>query len=241
VLGPVLAAIDPEVAACGVKGRQSWLCSTVYRITGDEDLAEVADTLSVPIRIAFVFVLALVAVRLARRLIHRAARLATQGGRDGLGLRGAALLLSDTERRRRGQRIETLSAVLANVVSLVIWAIAAFVIIGLLGIDLAPLLAGAGVITVVIGFGAQTVVRDFLAGLFMVLEDQYGVGDVISIDADTTGRVEWISLRVTRLRDDDGIVWWVPNGEIKKLGNRSHLPGDDERPAPEDGDDAAAQ
>jgi small conductance mechanosensitive channel len=145
-------------------------------------------------------------------------------------------LLSDTERRRRGQRVETLTAVLANVVSLAIWAIAALVIIGELGIDLAPLLAGAGVITVVIGFGAQTVVRDYLAGLFMVLEDQYGVGDEISIDADTTGRVEGISLRVTRLRDDDGIVWWVPNGEIKKLGNLSHRP-----PGPEDGDDAEAQ
>ena len=109
---------------------------------------------------------------------------------------------------------------MSNVVSLTIWTITALVILGELGIDLGPLLAGAGVITVVIGFGAQTVVRDYLAGLFMVLEDQYGVGDVIDVDG-TSGTVEWISLRVTRMRDVEGVVWWVPNGEIKKVGNKS--------------------
>ena len=138
--------------------------------------------------------------------------------------------MSEAERRRRGQRVDTLSAILANIVALVIWAIAGLVVIGELGIDLAPLLAGAGVITVVIGFGAQTVVRDYLAGLFMVLEDQYGVGDVIEID-DKIGTVEWMSLRVTQFRDAEGIVWWVPNGEIKKLGNRSNHP---EAPTPRD-------
>ena len=113
---------------------------------------------------------------------------------------------------------------LANVISLVIWTIAGLVVIGELGIELAPLLAGAGVITVVIGFGAQTAVRDFLAGLFLILEDQYGVGDVIQVDGASppvTGTVEWISLRVTRLRDFQGVVWWIPNGQILKLGNKS--------------------
>lgn len=219
-----LAAIDPEVAACGVKGRQGWLCSTVYRITGNEDVAEIADTLAVPIRIVFVLVVAFIAARISRRVIHRIGeRLRDQRGRDRLRIRATVLPISEAERRRHGQRVDTLSAILANIVSLAIGAIAAIVVIGELGIDLAPLLAGAGVITVVIGFGAQTVVRDYLAGLFMVLEDQYGVGDVIEID-DKSGTVEWMSLRVTRFRDADGIVWWVPNGEIKKLGNRPNHP-----------------
>jgi small conductance mechanosensitive channel len=92
--------------------------------------------------------------------------------------------------------------------------------LGELGLDLAPLIAGAGVATVVVGFGAQTVVRDFLAGLFMVLEDQFGVGDVIDV-GEASGTVEWVSLRVTRLRDVEGVVWYVPNGEIKRVGNKS--------------------
>ena len=233
-----LAAIDPEVAACGAKGRQGWLCSTVYRITGNQDIAEVADTLAVPIRILFVVFVAFVAARIARRVIQRVGeRLRDPRGRDRLRIRATVLPMSEAERRRRGQRVDTLSAILGNIVSLMIWAIAAIVVIGELGIDLAPLLAGAGVITVVIGFGAQTVVRDYLAGLFMVLENQYGVGDVIEID-DKIGTVEWMSLRVTRFRDGDGIVWWVPNGEIKKLGNRSNRPPP---PTPRDSDDQAGR
>src|SRR5260221_557371 len=87
-----------------------------------------------------------------------------------------------------------------------------------------PLANGArlltGVLTIVIGFGAQTVVRDFLSGLFILLEDQYGIGDVIDVGG-VTGTVEWISLRATRFRDVEGVVWWIPNGEIKRVGNKS--------------------
>ena len=89
-----------------------------------------------------------------------------------------------------------------------------------LGIDLAPLLAGAGMLGVALGFGAQSVVRDFLSGMFMLLEDQYGVGDVIDA-GDASGTVEGVSLRTTRLRDVEGVVWHVPNGEIKRVGNKS--------------------
>jgi small conductance mechanosensitive channel len=106
------------------------------------------------------------------------------------------------------------------VVSVFVWVTAGLVILSDLGVDLAPLIAGAGVLTVVIGFGAQTLVRDYLAGLFMILEDQFGIGDVIDV-GEQSGTVEWVSLRVTRFRDVDGVVWWVPNGEIKRLGNKS--------------------
>ena len=81
-----------------------------------------------------------------------------------------------------------------------------------LGVNLAPLLAGAGIAGIALGFGAQSLVRDFLSGLFMLIEDQYGVGDVIDTGV-ATGTVEGVSLRTTRLRDVDGVVWHVPNGD----------------------------
>ena len=115
---------------------------------------------------------------------------------------------------------------LRNVSSVVIWSIALLIVLGELGVDLAPLLAGSAIIGVALGFGAQTIVRDYLAGLFVVLEDQYGVGDVIDAGA-AIGTVEWVSLRLTRLRDADGVVWYVPNGEIKRVGNRSQRRGGD--------------
>ena len=218
----LLAAVDPQlVAACGPKGRQSWLCSTVYRISGSQDAAEVADTLAKPVRIAFILVLAAIAAWVLRRVVRRMAhRLLDPQSADAMRRRTGRPGLAEAERRRRTQRAATVASVLRNIVSVFVWAIAFLLILGELGIDLAPLLAGAGVVTVVIGFGAQTVVRDFLAGLFMVLEDQYGVGDVIEVDG-VSGTVEWLSLRVTRFRDVEGVVWWVPNGEFRRVGNKS--------------------
>src|SRR5262249_17873131 len=89
-----------------------------------------------------------------------------------------------------------------------------------LGVNLAPLLAGAGIAGIALGFGAQSLVRDFVTGLFMLLEDQYGVGDVVDTGV-ATGTVEGVSLRTTRLRDANGVVWPVPNGVIARLGNMS--------------------
>jgi len=95
-------------------------------------------------------------------------------------------------------------------------------VLGELGINLAPLVASAGVAGVALAFGTQSIVRDYLAGLFVVLEDQYGVGDEIDT-AQVKGTVEWVSLRMTRVRDAEGVAWYVPNGEIKAVGNRSQL------------------
>ena len=203
--------------ACGSPGNRNWLCQTVYRITGSNGAAEVADAVSKPARIALVLVVALLSVWLARRLVHRLA----------IRLQGAPLP-DTTAAARRNQRAETTAGVVRSVVTIAIWTIALITILGELGVDLTPLLAGAGVAGVALGFGAQAVVRDFLAGTFMLLEDQFGVGDVIDvgIPAGTNtvyvaGVVEAVSLRVTRVRDVEGTLWFVPNGQIQRIGNKA--------------------
>ena len=121
---------------------------------------------------------------------------------------------------RRKQRVRALGSILRSIASITIFSIASVVILGDLGINLAPLLASAGVVGIAIGFGAQSMVRDYLAGIFMLVEDQYGVGDVITI-GDATGTVENVTLRVTRMRDVSGIVWHIRNGAIEQVGNES--------------------
>jgi hypothetical protein len=121
---------------------------------------------------------------------------------------------------RRKQRVRALGAILRSAASVTIFAIAGFVVLGDLSINLAPLLASAGVVGVAIGFGAQGLVRDYLAGVFMLVEDQYGVGDVITI-GDATGTVENVTLRITRLRDVNGVVWHIRNGGVEAVGNET--------------------
>jgi small-conductance mechanosensitive channel len=121
---------------------------------------------------------------------------------------------------RRKQRVRALGAILRSISSITIFSIAGFVILGDLGINLAPLLASAGVVGVAIGFGAQSLVKDYLSGIFMLVEDQYGVGDVITV-GDATGTVENVTLRITRMRDVNGIVWHIRNGTIDVVGNES--------------------
>jgi len=121
---------------------------------------------------------------------------------------------------RRKQRVRALGAILCSAASVTIFSIAGFVVLGDLGINLAPLLASAGVVGVAIGFGAQNLVRDYLSGIFMLVEDQYGVGDVITVGG-ATGTVEDVTLRITRVRDVNGIVWHIRNGAIETVGNES--------------------
>jgi small-conductance mechanosensitive channel len=105
-------------------------------------------------------------------------------------------------------------------VSVVIFTIALMMIVAEIGFDLAPLIAGTSIVGVALGFGAQNVVKDFLSGMFMIFEDQYGVGDVIDFEK-ATGTVEAVGLRTTRLRDFQGTVWYVRNGEVVRVGNKS--------------------
>ena len=121
---------------------------------------------------------------------------------------------------RRKQRVRALGSILINASSVIIFSLAGVVVLGDLGINLAPLLASAGVVGIAVGFGAQNLVRDYLSGIFMMVEDQYGVGDMITI-GDATGSVENVTLRITRMRDINGVVWHIRNGSIEQVGNES--------------------
>jgi small-conductance mechanosensitive channel len=152
--------------------------------------------------------------RAITRLIHRMNRNAAADA-SGNALRG---LLVSAERRR--QRSAAIGSLLRSFASFLILGTAALIVLSTLGINLAPLLASAGVAGVALGFGARNLVTDVLTGMFILLEDQYGVGD--RIDAgEATGTVLEIGLRVTKLRGDDGEIWYVRNGEIKRVGNLS--------------------
>ncbi|HYN28536.1 MAG TPA: mechanosensitive ion channel family protein [Dermatophilaceae bacterium] len=137
-------------------------------------------------------------------------------GRAGRVLAQAAGLASE----RHAQRMLTLGSLLRSITTLTVFGVAALTVMALVGIPLGPVLASAGVGGVALGFGAQSLVKDFLSGVFMILEDQFGVGDVIDT-GEAVGTVEGVSLRVTRLRDADGVVWYVRNGEVVRVANRS--------------------
>lgn len=166
-------------------------------------------------------VLILVVAFTLRMLVRKAlTKLIDRMNRSAQAVEGTALggLLVNAERRR--QRSEAIGSVLRSVASFLILGTAGLMVLGAFKIDLAPLLASAGVAGVAIGFGARNLVTDFLSGVFMILEDQYGVGD--SIDAGVaSGEVVEVGLRVTKLRGVDGEIWYVRNGEIKRIGNLS--------------------
>jgi small conductance mechanosensitive channel len=156
--------------------------------------------------IVFILALALLLLRLGTRLVDRSIRsLATRSP-----LRDAS--------PRSEQRAETLAGVATGLLRIVVWTMAVLLILEQMNLNLGPLLAGASIVGVALGFGAQSLVKDFFSGFFILVEDQYAVGDTITI-ADTTGAVEEINLRMTRIRGTDGTVWFVPNGEIRKVGN----------------------
>jgi small conductance mechanosensitive channel len=176
--------------------------------------------------ILLIVVVALIVNRLLRRAVKRMLRTLQNGGlQERLGaVRRAtpdALLETGQMSLRAEQRIEALASVLRSVASFTIMAVAAVMILGELGVELGPLIAGAGIIGVALGFGSQSLVRDFLSGIFILVEDQFGIGDIVNLDGTTSGVVEAVSLRTTRLRAVDGTVWHVPNGEIRRVGNMS--------------------
>ncbi|MEU1813769.1 mechanosensitive ion channel family protein [Streptomyces roseifaciens] len=173
--------------------------------------------LSNGLRIILIVVIAVVMRSLIRRAITKLiARMnRTASAVDGTALGG---LLVNAERRR--QRSEAIGSVLRSVASFLIMGTAALTVLSVLKINLAPLLASAGVAGVAIGFGARNLVTDFLSGVFMILEDQYGVGDTIDAGV-ASGEVIEVGLRVTKLRGADGEIWYVRNGEVKRIGNLS--------------------
>ncbi|MER5945012.1 mechanosensitive ion channel family protein [Streptomyces sp. NPDC001904] len=176
-----------------------------------------SDWLALGLRILLIVVIAAVLRGVIRRaitkLIERMNR--TAQAVDGTAFGG---LLVNVERRR--QRSQAIGSVLRSVASFVILGTAALMILSAFKINLAPLLASAGVAGVAIGFGARNLVTDFLSGCFMILEDQYGVGDTIDAGV-ASGEVIEVGLRVTKLRGAEGEIWYVRNGEVKRIGNLS--------------------
>ena len=175
-------------------------------------------------QVILIVALAVAAMIGAKRLIRRAVAAASDPTTTGLGRRrfgeeGDAV--HTVVSLRRVQRAEALGALAGSVMGVLIWVIALFILLSTaFGINLTPLLAGAGILGIAFGFGAQGLVSDFLAGIFMLAEDQYGVGDIIDV-GDASGVVEGVSLRTTRIRDVEGTLWHVPNGQILRVGNQS--------------------
>lgn len=175
-------------------------------------------------RIVVVLVLGALARWVLHRLIGRVVATMTSksaGRLAGSGLAGKVLATATgLAHERHRQRVETTGSLLRSIVTFVVATLTVLTLMAIVGIPLAPLLASAGVGGVALGFGAQSLVKDFLAGIFMILEDQYGVGDVVDT-GEAIGTVEEVTLRITRLRDADGVTWYVRNGEIVRVGNRS--------------------
>jgi small conductance mechanosensitive channel len=185
-------------------------CRLAWDLTHSESTAQLvrvylAGPVSQGLRIAFVIVVALVVRVVAHRLIDRVTERAArvEAGSD-----------------RREQRSRALGSILRSATSILVFAIATLTVLGDLGVNLTPLLLSTTVLGVALGFGAQNLVRDYLAGILMLVEDHYGVGDLIHV-GDTAGTVEVMTLLTTRMRDVNGVVWHIRNGTIDKVGNES--------------------
>jgi len=163
-----------------------------------------------PLRVVAVFLIALISHSIGKRAIDRAvAKLASADIKPGPGLVA-----------RQAERARTIGTVLTSPFTAFIWVISFGMILGEFGFDLGPVIASAGVIGVAIGLGAQSLVKDVLSGIFMLVEDQYGVGDTVKV-GDVEGVVEKVGLRVTTVRDATGTLWFLRNGEILVVGNKS--------------------
>ena len=179
-----------------------------------------------PLTILGILVGAVIIGRLARRLVKALVRRwGRSRARRGPGLmrRHAPASLLDTGElgsARGTQRIEALAAALAGATMFLVWVVAVLLVLRVLGVRIGVLLTGAGLIGVALGFGAQSLIKDFISGVSILVEDQFGVGDWVDL-GEATGSVEAVTLRSTRLRSVDGTVWHVPNGQIQRAGNMS--------------------
>ncbi len=221
----LVGAPDPLTEACGADTTRTWLCELTFEITGTEGAARVGRHLSPWITALLIVVGAWCLNRIVRRVIKRIARRMASpngGGRLQALRRKTGLETSTgTPALRREQRAQSIGDGLRSFASILITLAAVFAILGTFGIELRSIFATAGLLGVVLGFGAQNLLRDLISGTFMLVEDQFGIGDVIDVGG-AIGTVEHMTLRMTRLRDDEGVVWHIPNGEVKRVGNKSH-------------------
>jgi small conductance mechanosensitive channel len=201
-----------------------WLCTWVDAHTGNEWLAKMSDILIArPAQVILILVLTLLVRWFLHRMIDRVSRRAADGMPSPLlrhkpdpASRPATAVVAG----RRVQRAQTMGSLLKSITSIVLFTLFVITALSQLGVNVGPLIASAGVVGVALGFGAQSLVKDYLAGIFMIFEDQYGVGDYVDL-GEAGGTVEAVGLRVTRLRDVEGTVWYVRNGEVIRVGNSS--------------------
>lgn len=189
------------------------ICNLAFDTTGSERFSRWSDLLiGKPLAVFGLLFLGFV----IRWLLHRAT--------DRLVKRAEQPVLSDSRdflaMARRKQRASSLASVLKSIVTLVLVLVIGTMILNEFGVNIAPIIASAGIVGLALGFGAQSLVKDFLSGIFILAEDQFGVGDWVDL-GEAQGEVEAVTLRTTRLRALDGMVWYVPNGEILRVGNAS--------------------
>jgi small conductance mechanosensitive channel len=225
--GPIFQEKGKPEDFCGASPKVP--CRLVWNITHSPDTARFVHAWNLDIwtNKTFAIIVTIVVALILRRLVQKTISNITTRMAEGTMSEkirektrtifdGSPALVSE----RRRQRAETMGSLLRSIASVIILGMAAFSVLGEIGLDLAPILASASIIGVAVAFGAQNLVKDFLSGIFMLLEDQYGVGDVVDVGP-AKGTVEAVTLRVTRLRDINGVVWYMRNGEILRIGNES--------------------
>jgi moderate conductance mechanosensitive channel len=173
-----------------------------------------------PIRIVFLIIAALVLRRVLQRMISRSVRRAVDRPLTRNQVAQKLIDATTVSAERRKQRIEALGSLAGSAVTFVIFLVALLMIMAEMGFNITTILAGTSVVAVTLAFGLQSIVKDFVSGVFMLVEDQLGVGDYVDMEK-ATGIVEGVGLRVTELRDKDGTVWYIRNGEIIRVGNYS--------------------
>ncbi|GGI04495.1 mechanosensitive ion channel family protein [Egicoccus halophilus] len=210
-----------EVCIVGDDQELDFTCEVLFRLTGNDLVARAGGLVTAGLRILLILTVAFVATRLARSAISRFGTTMERRIQARLD-RGEQRGTLDVARyrMRRFQRLHAITGVMRGVAGVIVWVIAVFAVLQSLQINLQPILAGAGLAGIVIGFGAQQLVRDVLAGIAMLIEDQYGVGDWIEVDQ-RIGQVERVGLRATSIRDLDGTVWHTLNGHVQQVGNLS--------------------
>jgi moderate conductance mechanosensitive channel len=207
------------------------VCNAAWDLTGNKQLSQAADViigkpLAILGLVLLAFVVRFVLHRLVDRLVSRAeegvlpSKVSRLGRRRNAQVQAAEAARDVAQANRRVQRAKTMGDLLKSIVTGVLIAIFGTMILSEIGVNIAPIIASAGIVGLALGFGAQSLVKDFLSGIFLIFEDQFGVGDVVD-EGEASGTIEAVSLRVTRLRDLNGTVWYVPNGEILRVGNMS--------------------
>jgi small conductance mechanosensitive channel len=218
----VVGLLQQEEATSGadevdvVCANQGALCEVLYELTDNEAVAETtAFIVTVPVKIVLIVIGALVLNRIVRRGIRRlTSRLGTATAEHG------EAVVTERSVERAEERATTVGSLLRSLSTAVIYGCALIMILSVMGISIVPVIASAGVLGLAIGFGAQSVVEDLLRGVFMLAEDQFGVGDRIDVGA-VNGHVERVTLRTTVIRDPAGTLWHVPNSQIDRVANEA--------------------